>query len=173
MEEKRKKTEALLRFFLIMVCLIFVSLSVRLFYLQVINQEVYQTKSERNRIRLLAIEPRRGDIIDANGQVLATSKPVFNITMSHMDDKKEQERAIKNLADLLNMPNFSVEVIKEKVANHKRKFEPIEIVKIPWGKESTELISRLEENRELLPGVNIVVEPLRYYPNETLAGHIC
>jgi cell division protein FtsI/penicillin-binding protein 2 len=62
MEEKRKKTEALLRFFLIMVCLIFVSLSVRLFYLQVINQEVYQTKSERNRIRLLAIEPRRGDI---------------------------------------------------------------------------------------------------------------
>ena len=172
MEEKRKKTEALLRFFLIMVCLIFVSLSVRLFYLQVINQEVYQTKSERNRIRLLAIEPRHGDIIDANGQVLATSKPVFNITMSHMDDKKEQERAIKNLADLLNMPNFSVEVIKEKVANHKRKFEPIEIVKIPWGKESTELISRLEENRELLPGVNIVVEPLRYYPNETLAGHM-
>ena len=67
-----------------------------------------------------------------------------------MDDKKNR-RAIKNLADLLNMPNFSVEVIKEKVANHKRKFEPIEIVKIPWGKESTELISRLEENVNCYP----------------------
>jgi len=172
MEEKRKKIDNLLRFFLVMVSLIFLSLGVRLFYLQVVNEEVYQTKSEQNRIRLLAIEPRRGDILDANGQVLATSKPVFNITMSHLDDKESEKMAVNNLAKLLNMPDLTAEVIQEKINNHSRKFEPVEIVKIPWGKEATELISRLEERRDELPGVNIVVEPLRYYPNGSLAGHL-
>src|SRR5690554_2386962 len=132
MEEKRKKIENQLRFFLVMVILIFISLSARLFYLQVINQEVYQTRSERNRIRLLAIEPRRGDIIDANEQVLATSKPVFSITISHLDSKQEQEKAVKNLAELLNMPDLDAEAIYKMVSNHYRKFEPVEIVKIPW-----------------------------------------
>lgn len=171
MGEQRKQLEGLLRFFLIMVALIFLSLGIRLFYLQVMNKEVYQTKSEQNRIRLLVIEPRRGDILDTNEQVLATSKPVFTITMSHIE-KEEQQKAIHKLAELLDMPDLSAEAIQEMVNNHKRKFEPVEIVKIPWGKESVELISRLEENRDELPGVNIVEQPLRYYPNENLAGHI-
>lgn len=172
MEEQQKKLDKLLKIFLCIVILIFVSISIRLFYLQVINQEEFKTKSEKNRIRLLEIEAKRGEILDRNKQVLATSKPVFVITLSHLEDKEEQEQVIEKLADILNMPDLTAEVIREKVKNHARKYEPVEIVEIPWGKESVELVSRIEENRMDLPGVNIEEKPMRYYPNGPLAGHL-
>lgn len=172
MEEKHKKLDKLLKIFLFIIILIFTSLSVRLFYLQVINQEEFKTKSEKNRIRLLEIEAKRGEILDRNKQVLATSKPVFVVTLSHLDNKEEQGKVIEKLAEILNMPDLTAEDIWEKVKGHARKYEPVEIVKLPWGQESVELISRIEENRMDLPGVNIEEKPMRYYPNGPLAGHL-
>jgi penicillin-binding protein 2 len=47
-------------------------------------------------------------------------------------------------------------------------FEPALIIRdIPW-----DLVVKIEENRSLLPGVIITVEPLRYYPGGSLAGHV-
>jgi penicillin-binding protein 2 len=172
MDEQRKRLERTLKLFLVAIIFIFASLSIRLFFLQVIGAEEFQTKSEKNRIRLLEIEARRGDILDRNNQVLATSKPVFTISLSHLDDKEEQERSIVKLAEILQMPELTADVIRDKVKKHTRKFEPVEIVTIPWGKESVELISRIEENRPELPGVNILEQPMRYYPNGSLAGHL-
>lgn len=171
MDDERKRIEITLKVFLVIIIFIFSSLAIRLFFLQVINESEFQTKSERNRMRLLEIEAKRGDILDRNNQVLATSKPVFIITLAHLD-KEEMEHSIVKLAEILNMPDLTADHIREMVANHARKFEPVEIVKIPWGKESVELISRIEENRQDLPGVSIIEQPMRYYPNKTLAGHL-
>ena len=46
----------------------------RLFFLQVINNEVFKKMSDQNRIRLIATEPIRGKILDRNGEVIVRSK---------------------------------------------------------------------------------------------------
>src|ERR1043165_10069076 len=54
----------------------FVALGGRLVLLQVINHERYRDIVGDNTQRIYLKQPRRGDILDANGNQLATSVPV-------------------------------------------------------------------------------------------------
>src|SRR5262245_47961336 len=51
----------------------------RLVWLQVLRHEYYRDAAERNTQRLFYREPRRGDILDARGNPLATSVPVKRV----------------------------------------------------------------------------------------------
>src|SRR5512136_1667211 len=53
----------------------FVALGARLYVLQVVRHEKYRTIADNNTQRVFYREPRRGDILDANGNLLATSVP--------------------------------------------------------------------------------------------------
>ena len=57
--------------------LAFAGLSARLVVLQVHDHEKYRAVAERKKVYLR--EPRRGDIVDINGNPLATSVPVKKI----------------------------------------------------------------------------------------------
>ena len=149
--------------------LIFLSLVSRLFFLQVVNAEVYQTKSDGNRIRTLTIPARRGDILTRDGKVLATSKPVYTISVSHLNNQELEKQVAQRLESLLPELDISSEAILEKLSQHYRRYEPMEILKLPWGENALEIISRIEERRGELPGVVIQSEPMRYYPEGPLA----
>ena len=56
MEDSKKQLKAKLKVYFVLVLLIFLSLVSRLFFLQVVNAEVYQTKSDEW-IRTLTIPP--------------------------------------------------------------------------------------------------------------------
>lgn len=168
----RKILQKKLTVFLYIIALMFVILVTRLFQLQIINAHEFRTQSEENRIRIISKEARRGDIISADGKVLATSMPVFTISISHLTDRSKQQKAIENLVEILDDPNLDQEVINEKLKGHTRKFEPLEIVTLQWDERGIETITRLEERRGDLPGVVIEEVPHRYYPFDSLAGHI-
>lgn len=168
----RKILQKRLTVFLYITALIFSILVGRLFQLQVINAHEFKTQSEENRIRIISKEARRGDVVSANGIVLATSMPAFNISIAYLSDKDKLQEVIENLVEILNNPEIDQEVIKEKLSKHVRKFEPVEIVTLAWDEEGIETISRIEERRSELPGVVIEEVPQRYYPHGTLAGHI-
>ncbi|MFH1827059.1 MAG: penicillin-binding transpeptidase domain-containing protein [bacterium] len=55
------------------IVLIFLFLCIRLFNLTIVRGDYYRRLSDENRIRRVVIEPKRGDIIDRNGQVIATT----------------------------------------------------------------------------------------------------
>lgn len=168
----RKKLQKRLTIYLAIIIAVFVVLIGRIFYLQVINAQEYQTQSEENRIRILSKEARRGDIISADNQVLATSMPVFKIALSHIADKEQLQFAIDNLVEILDDPEITEEYIREKLSTNTRRFEPVEIVALPWDEEGIEIITKLEERRGELPGVVIEEVPQRYYPFGEMAGHI-
>ncbi|MEW6622597.1 MAG: penicillin-binding transpeptidase domain-containing protein [Bacillota bacterium] len=168
----RKLLQKKLLIFLYTTVIIFLILVFRLFYLQVVQAHVYRTQSEENRIRIISKEARRGDIISADNKVLATSMPVFTVSISHISNKEKQQQAIVNLVEILDDPEITEELIKEKLQKHVRKFEPVEIVTLPWDEKGIEIISRLEERRTDVPGVVIEEVPQRYYPMGELAGHI-
>ncbi len=174
MEKSKKKLNKVLKIYLSIVIIIFISLISKLFYLQIVSSNDYKMQSDDNRIRLVIKEARRGDIQDRNSNSLATSIPVFSISMSNMGTV-EQEETINKLVDILNMPEITPEYIKEKLKSHYRLYEPVEIIKLPWSSENPEaleIITRIEERRMELPGVIIQEVPRRYYPYGNLAGHI-
>jgi len=168
-----KKKEQTLRIsvYLALVAVIFLSLIARLFYLQIIQNQQFKQQSESNRTRLIQIPAKRGDILDCEGRVLATSKPVFSILLTPSEEQDLSETASK-LADIINDPDITSEVIVETVKNHPRKYAPVEIARLQWGEKAWKVVSRIEERRRELPGVSIEEYPMRFYPHKELLGHI-
>ena len=93
----------------IIVC--FGILALQLFNLQIVNGEKYRIMSQNNYLRITPIQAPRGDIIDCNGNVLATSRPTFTVFYWYLDEAKAQE-ALPRLAGILGM---ELEQIQTKV----------------------------------------------------------
>lgn len=144
-------------------------LSIKLAILQLWHNEIYQTQAKQNRIRLLSIKPPRGEIYTSQGQILAANKLVYTLTISALEGNQEQ--VIDKLVTIINdyYPEITSDDIKSKISEQRyRLYEPVVIMRdIPW-----DLVVKIEENRRDLSGVDIDVEPLRYYPNGPLAGHV-
>jgi len=145
-------------------------LCLRLVYVQLLHNEVYQTQAKENCIRLLPIKAPRGEIYARNGEILAGNELVYTLNLNFLGFDN-QDSVVEKVVDLIKdyYPEVTVEFIKERIELQKyRLFEPVTVIRdIPW-----ELVVILEENRRDLPGVAISVEPLRYYPEETCAGHV-
>ncbi|WP_298704121.1 penicillin-binding protein 2 [uncultured Veillonella sp.] len=159
-KNKKGRFDALLY----IVCLIFLVLIIRLFYLQIMDGEYYHTKAEGNRLRMVTMTAARGVMYDRNGQIVAGSRPAYTVSM--MPTGKEiSEDELNRLAQMLNI---KVESIKEKIAAHKGGYEPIRLA----TDITMDRVTMIEEHRHELPGVSIEVEPLRYYPYNTLASQL-
>ncbi|HAR08219.1 MAG TPA: hypothetical protein DCR98_07380, partial [Cobetia sp.] len=53
----------------------------RLLFLQVVEHDIYTTRSDKNRVRVEPLPPTRGLIYDRNGQLLAENRPNYNLTI--------------------------------------------------------------------------------------------
>ncbi|MGB9887240.1 MAG: penicillin-binding transpeptidase domain-containing protein, partial [Moorellales bacterium] len=172
MEER--KLDQKLTAFLVVLIVIFSVLVFRLFDLQILQGRALQARAEANSTRLIPIPARRGDILDRYGRVLATSRPVFVVSFNPFGLSEEEiGQVASRLAALLDNPELTPESIRQTVKNQPRRYEPVEIARLPWGEPHTmDLVTRLEENSADLPGVSINTEPVRYYPYGALAGHV-
>ncbi|MBO8168777.1 MAG: penicillin-binding protein 2 [Thermoanaerobacteraceae bacterium] len=169
----KKGLKKRLKIFLTLLSVAFIILVIRLFYLQVVMASQWEMVSEKNTLRTLYIPARRGDIVTSDGKVLATSKPVFTVSIMAGIPERELSQVAGKLAVILNDKEITAESIVRTVQNHSRKFEPVEIKRLVPGEPGTwEIITRIEEHRRDLPGVVIKEEPMRYYPEQTLAGHL-
>ena len=68
-----------LKFFSLMILLIFLVFWARLFLLTVVNGQENADLSQGNRVRLVELEAPRGTIYDRQGQIIAISKKVYNL----------------------------------------------------------------------------------------------
>ncbi|MGS0765272.1 penicillin-binding protein 2 [Syntrophomonas curvata] len=145
-------------------------LAARLAIVQFFHQQLYQTQAKENRIRLVAVKAPRGEIYDRKGKILAANELVYTLSLSYLG-LSGQDTVVNSLVKLMQSyyPEIDNQFIEEKIKLQKyRLFEPVIVVRdIPW-----ELVVKLEENRQILPGVAITVEPLRSYPEAALAGHV-
>lgn len=172
MGNRRSKTiiEKTMRLYLGVMIIIFVLLFTRVAWLQLIKTELYKTKAQSNTMRLIPVEASRGELTDRNNQVLVTNRPVFNLSLDYLGlQDQDTDEVIKKLVVILQDPEITFDSIKEVIqAQRNRLFEPIIIKRdVP-----IELVTIIEEGRRELPGVSIGVQPQRYYPYGTLAGHL-
>ena len=159
--------EKKLKFFQVMILLIFIIIVSRLVLLQLVQTQEFKTLSEQNRIRLVPIAAKRGEILDQSRKVLVKDRPVYSVTIAYLGLKdQDTEEVADKLGLILGMD--SKDIIGAIDDPKVRKFEPIKIA----SDVSMAVVTKIEENRAELPGVNVTVEPMRQYVNGDFMPHI-
>ena len=80
---------------MVLICLVVLG---RIFYLQIVQYEVYDELGDKNSIRQEYVDAARGLIYDRNGTLLVDNQPIYSVTITPLNfDTKN----IPLLADLL------------------------------------------------------------------------
>ena len=161
---KKKNQDGRFRYLYWIVIFIFAALICRLVYLQLFEGSYYHGLAEGNRLRAIPIAAMRGVMYDRNGQILVGSRPSFMVT--YVPTKKGiSDAELDSLAKLLNVPK---EKLQEKIDKGKNSFEPTILAQ----DLTQDIVTRVEERRNDLPGVSVDVQPIRYYPYNSMAAQV-
>ena len=138
----------------------------RLFFLQVINNQIFKKMSDQNRIRLIATEPIRGRILDKNGEVLARSKLNYSLIIKpQFINETLWQRYKYSIANLLNLQTDKLDLkYKNGVKNEQYSINLVNNL-------SVDQIIRFKENEDKFLGIEILRKVKRDYPHKTLAAH--
>ncbi|MBQ2986928.1 MAG: peptidoglycan glycosyltransferase [Tyzzerella sp.] len=146
---------------IVFVCagLLLIGLVGRLAYLMIFEAEYYQEKAESLHERERQIKAARGEIVDANGVVLATNKTVCTISVIH-SQLTDAEKVIRILTEELGIDEATVRKKVEKISSR-------ELIKSNVDKEIGDRIREYE-----LDGVKVDEDYKRYYPYDNLASKV-
>ncbi len=121
-EEFRSKAKYLTVF----VCLLFAILLLRLTSMQIFKGTYYEGLARNNRMRIVSIPAQRGKILDRNHEILADSRPAYNVMVIPEDIRNISEIS-KRLARILDRDEKEIaEMIKEAKL---RPFRPVYIAR--------------------------------------------
>ncbi len=137
----------------------FVLVAMRAFDLQVMQEQQWDERAERQHQKVIPLTPQRGTIYDTNGEELAVSVDVDSV---YVEPKKLEDRvaATKALAKSLGLPSRT---IKAKLKNDGN---------FVWLQRQV-TPSQSEKVRGLeLKGVGMIKEHRRFYPNSNIAAHL-
>ena len=150
----------LLGIFAFLVILILLS---RVFYLQIVDGEEYARLAEGNRIRIIKEIAPRGTFYDRNGLPLVLNRPNFIVSIVPRVEPVKEE-VLERLSKLLNVP---LEEIHKKIEAQTSGFDPIYIKQDVTG----DIVTIIEEQKHLYPGVIIEVQPTRDYILHEMGAH--
>ena len=137
----------------------------RYYALQVTEYETYRTQSDRNRVQLQPLPPKRGLIYDRNGVLLADNTPSFILSIVR-ERVSDLDATLTALQDLVPISAGDLEKFQKKLQRRR----PYEAVPLRF-RLSEEERARLAVNRYRLPGVVVDAQLLRHYPHGELFSH--
>jgi cell division protein FtsI (penicillin-binding protein 3) len=137
----------------------FLGLLGRLGYLQVVKHDEYLRLAESQHAKSIALRPKRGPILDRNGQVLAVSSAAETLYAlpARVDDAG---RLAKRLAPVLGEP--AADIVKRLDTSKRFVF-----VKRRLPPAVAQAVRELHE-----PALGFLEESLRLYPNRELAAQV-
>jgi len=141
-------------------------LLIRLWDLQIMRGSEMRMLSEQNRIRVKKVVAPRGVIYDRNGKVLAETRPSFNIYIIP-EDIKDFNQTVDGLANLIKMERDEI-IERLKAASNMPPSFPVKIK----SDVTMDDVAKVEVHRVYLPGVQIQIEPKRYYNYGETFAHL-
>ncbi len=149
------------RLFFYTVLLIILLIIFKVFYIEVISKNKLSKLTEELWSRKMTINAPRGDIVDRNGKVLATSivTSTIYVVPSQIEDK---ETTSLQIAKILNCDYNDV-------YKYVSKNSSMEIIRkgMDLDKETADKIESLN-----LDGVYLIIDSKRYYPYKEMLSHI-
>jgi penicillin-binding protein 2 len=150
----------------IFVTIMMLVLISRLFYLQVIEFERYQTKADQNRLKLVTEPPSRGLIYDRNGLVLADNRPIHSLTIVP-ERVKDLDALRRELADVIEITDEEWDDFNQSRKAYRRPYQSItlksHLTDKAWAKLSVDLYK--------WDGVKVEAQLTRYYPYGDAFSH--
>jgi cell division protein FtsI (penicillin-binding protein 3) len=137
----------------------FTIIFVRLFFLQVIEAEQGADQARKQHYTSMMLEANRGPIVDRSGKPLALNVELPSVyAMPH--SVQNPARVAKTLSRLLDVPSST---LRKRLI----KSQPFVWIKRKVDPETAEAVQALS-----LSGVDIVMEPRRFYPKGVLLSHL-
>ncbi|EAQ97204.1 penicillin-binding protein 2 [Congregibacter litoralis] len=137
----------------------------RYYNLQINEFEVYSTASERNRVQLQPLPPKRGLIYDRNGVLLADNRPSYTLSLI-LERVEDLEATLAALGELVTIEDSDLEKFRTR-ARQRRPYDP---VPLRFRLNDVEQ-AYIAVNRHRLPGVTVEAQLQRYYPHGELFAH--
>ena len=137
----------------------------RYYTLQITEYEIYSTQSERNRVQLQPLPPRRGLIYDRNGILLADNRPSFLLSVVR-ERVADLDATLQELQNILPITQGDLDNFHKKL----KRTRASEAVPLRFRLTEEER-ARLAVNRFRLPGVVVEAQLLRHYPHGELFSH--
>ncbi|AEJ15180.1 MULTISPECIES: penicillin-binding protein 2 [Pseudomonas] len=148
------------------IMLLICVLIARLYYLQVIQHDYHSTLSENNRVHVQPIPPTRGLIFDRNGVIVADNRPSFSLSMTRERAGNWQE-VLDTIVEVLELTADDRALFEKRMRQGRRPFEPVPIL----FELNEEQIARVAVNQFRLPGVEVVAQLVRHYPQGAHFAH--
>ncbi len=151
---------------------VFVVLIVRLIYINVkTGAEYEQQVLAQQGYESTVIPYRRGDIVDANGTILATSKKVYNLILEPKNILEKEDRKDATVAALKTYFHYTDAQINAWLANENSYYEVAEKgLDYEQTKDFIEYCA--SDEGSLVTGVYFEEQYKRVYPNGSLACHL-
>ncbi len=141
-----------------------IALGARLFQMQILNQDLYESKSVNNSIKQIDQNPLRGVFYDRNHKLLVNNVPAYTLRIT----PTEYDTSLNHMLEtVLKLKTGFINDILFQNRNYS-KYQPI---KIKRGVDFS-IIAWIEENSQNLPGIDYIIEMHRGYPGGVNGSHI-
>lgn len=133
-------------------------LALRMKHLQIEQADQFRLLADENRINIRLVPPKRGEIYDRNGIILAENEPSYRITLVK-EDAGNVEAVLANLSKLVPLSREDIERTFGEL-DRSAPFLPVTVTdRATWDD-----VSRVAINTPALPGITPEVGLSRRYP---------
>jgi penicillin-binding protein 2 len=161
-----EKAASRLRVLALLIALMFIALSTRLWFLQVLAAQGFEKEAKSNSVRIEYTDPLRGQIYDANGHELVENTNSLELRITPSQLGTDAEAVVLRVAKLTGVEPATIAKDLQSTRYLPTQAIPVaEFVsqKVQWY---------VSENPQKFPGVEVVETPVRSYPQGRLAAHI-
>ncbi len=145
-------------------------ITARLIYLQVNLSDYFNYKSKQNFQRIAKIQPMRGNILDCNGILLATNRPVTDLFWQGTGNSRltSQQKKDLDLTSTIISAKDNNDELQTEVVHAERYYQQLMLA----SDLTFDQISKLEELFPKHKNIILSTRFTRYYPYKSYASHI-
>lgn len=162
-----EKASSRLKILALLVAVMFATLSIRLWFLQVLATEQFRKDAQHNGTRIVETDALRGNILWSDAKTeLVDNRLSLEVRVNKQELGDDAESVLLHLSEILDIP---VKTIRERLDDVRYfEFQPkpvAEFVKPPAA-------FYIQEHPEVFPGVQVVKASVRSYPSGRTAAHM-
>lgn len=154
------------RSFILMIVniLAFIVIAVRLFFMQILNSGEYRSLFERNSIKFLLLEPKRGKIFDRNNIILADNEINYRLYF-YKQREHEFREILSSIFRIIRIDHRKQEALYKTIKQSGYVYPVLISDHLSW-----EQVTRIESTN--LPGVYVDKAHTRIYPLASVCAHV-
>jgi penicillin-binding protein 2 len=148
------------------VAFMFVALSTRLWFLQVLAGPQHDRAARDNSLRTVATDALRGDVVDSEGRRLVHNRISLEVRINRDELGDDAEATLANLSEILGVP--AQELGQRLETKLYYSYQPVPVAEfVP-----EEVYFKIREEPEKFKGVEVVEQSVRSYPQGLLGAHL-